>query len=80
MKKREIKIRFLEHENDHVGFAHGFNVGWKKAVNTIFLKNFYWKILNLSGSWSGWIETISNFLLRNYGTIYTRKTPKCVKV
>ena len=28
----------LEHKNDHVGFAHGFNRGRKKAATTIFFK------------------------------------------
>ena len=43
MKKKEMKTRFLEHKEDHVGFPHGFKGGRKKAIlveDTAFFREF----------------------------------------
>ena len=44
-KKREMKIRFLEHKKDHAGFATCFNGGRKRLLPKSFKRTFserYW--------------------------------------
>ena len=79
MKKREMKIRFLEHEKDHFGFAQASTEGGKGCYHNLF-KQF---LVEDTGSFGEFIRMNRNhfqFRVRKYGTIYTRKKPKRVKV
>ena len=40
-KKKRVKVRITKYKKDNTGLDHGFNVGKKKAVTTVFSRKFW---------------------------------------